>query len=469
MFKKTYLAMAIAGISGAVQAASIEATPASYTVEALAANDEVQIGTAALNLTTTSYASMGALDTLTIDYGAPIKADAGGAFSPPATLTIDIRSYLTGTYANTTWATNGTLTAGPASASGLTYVVNQASDAPAILAGYATLGLALTSSISLPRPHLTSSSVTSGASVTGTYTRANGTAESATGAVLAAVASQFSGGTLTGNKTIDVNKLKKEFTDGTTATIAVSFNKDNFPTTAVRDTDESLAATTGTVAITLTGTDWSWLDSNATTAGIQLAAGAVTGMSSVTATPTTIRGVLAEGTTTSSVESASIVISNTEEAAIPVQSITASAEIWYGKETGTEAAVTVVPTGTAVWTLNGSSIDVYAVPQSANASVFLWLTNTGTGTTGEAINVTIYDNGETCEMTAIGNTVPGTEFDLSAAISAAQAVQCPTYVPSGNRVRYNVSSNSPATDLRISAAYRVGTDRVNLLTSSETQ
>jgi hypothetical protein len=466
MFKKTYLAMAIAGISGAVQAGSIEATPASYTAEALAANDEVQIGTAALNLTTTSYASMGALDTLTIDYGAPIKADGGGAFAAPGTLTIDIRSYLTGTYANTTWATNGTLTAGPASATGLTYVVNQASDKPAILAGYATLGLALTSSISLPRPHLTSSSVTSGASVTGTYTRASGTAETATGAVLAAVASQFSAGTVTGNKTIDVNKLKKEFTDGTTATIAVTFNKDNFPTTAVKDTDESLAATNGTVAITLTGTDWSWLDSDATTAGIQLAAGAVTGMSSVTATPTTIRGVL--GTTTSTVESASIVISNTEEAAIPVQSITASAEIWYGKETGTEAAVTVAPVGTAVWQLNGSSIDVYAVPQSANASVFLWLTNTGTGTTGEAVNVTIYDDGETCELTSIGNTVPGTEFDLSAAISAAQAVQCPTYVPSGNRVRYNVSSNSPATDLRISAAYRVGTDRVNLLTSSET-
>jgi hypothetical protein len=465
MYKKTYLAMAIAGISGAVQAGTIEASAASYTAEALAANDEVQIGTAALNLVTTSYASMGALDTLTIDYGAPIKADGGGAYSPPASLVVDIRSYLTGTYANTTWATNGTLTAGPASANGLTYVVNQASDKPAILAGYATLGLALTSSISLPRPHLTSSSVGSGANVTATYTRANGAAESATGAVLAAVASQFSGGTVTGNKTIDVNKLKKEFTTGTSATIAVSFNKDNFPTTAIKDTDESLAATTGTVAITLTGTDWSWLDSDATTAGIQLAAGAVTGMSSVTATPTAIRGVLAS----SSVESASIVITNTEEAVIPVQSITAAAEIWYGKETGTEAAVTVVPTGTVVWQLNGSSIDVYAVPQSANASVFLWLTNTGTGTTGEAINVTIYDNGETCEMTSIGNTVPGTEFDLSAAISAAQAVQCPTYVPSGNRVRYNVSSNSPATDLRISAAYRVGTDRVNLLTSSETQ
>jgi len=464
MFKKTYLAMAIAGISGAVQAGSIEATPASYTAEALAANDEVQIGTAALNLTATSYASMGALDTLTIDYGAPIKADGGTAFAAPSTLNIDIRSYLTGTYANTTWATNGTLTAGPATATGLTYVVNQASDKPAILAGYATLGLALTSSISLPRPHLTSTSVASGASVTGTYTRANGLAETASGAVLAAVASQFSGGTLTGNKTIDVNKLKKEFTDGTTATIAITFNKDNFPTTAVKDTDESLAATNGTVAITLTGTDWSWLDSDATTAGIQLAAGAVTGMTSVTATPTTIRGVLASSTA----ESASIVISNTEEAVIPVQSITASAEIWYNKESSLEAAVTVAPTGTAVWQLNGSSIDVYAVPQSANASVFLWLSNTGTGTTGEAINVTIYDDGETCELTSIGNTVPGTEFDLSAAISAAQAVQCPTYVPSGNRVRYNVSSNSPATDLRISAAYRVGTDRVNLLTSSET-
>jgi len=275
----------------------------------------------------------------------------------------------------------------------------------------------------------------------------------------------MAGGTVTGNATIDVNQARQQFlannTNSDTTNLVLTFDKDNFAT-GVTKILGSVANTTGTVAITITGQDFAWLDSDATTAGIQ--AGNVTGLSSVVITPTTISGVF--DTATDVEETVTVTLDNDEDATIPVQSgITATATIYYPAETGTESSTTVNLSGAAVWTLNGSSIDIYAVPQSANASNFMWLTNTGTGST--SLNAAIFDGAATCTMTDIGTSVAGTEFDLTAAIDAAKAVQCPTYVPSGNRVRINVSANAPSSSLRVSAAYRVGTDRVNLLTSSE--
>jgi len=460
--KRNILAMAIASMSGAAMAASLgtgssAAVTPNYTAEGLAASDEVVVGTTAMILTTRP-STINANSVFTVDYGRAIVADGGGAFSA-SNLTLDVRSFLTGTYAGTTFATNGTLSTSGGTANTLRYII-ESGKAPAFMTGYASLAVGLTSAIQLASPYVSTTGL-SGVTLSAEYEDENGVLkESASGSILTTSGSQMAGGTITGNATIDVNALKKAFTTGNSATLTVSFDKDNVATGATKIT-ESVAATTGTVAITITGQDWSWLDSDATTAGIQPGTN-VTGLNSVTVTPTTIRGVMASTT----FETAAITLTNGDEAVIPVQTgITASAEIFYNKETGTESSTSVNASGSAVWSLNGSSIDIYAVPQSANASVFIWLTNTGTGSVG--LDATIFDGAQTCAMTEIGTSVAGTEFDLSAAIAAAQAVQCPTYVPSGNRVRYNVSANAPADSIRISAAYRVGTDRVNLVTSSE--
>jgi len=485
MYTKKLLALAVATASGAALAGSLGGTGSTaavtpnYTAEGLAAADEVITGTTAIILTTNPLA-LTANSLLRLSYNNALVADGGAEFSGfPSTLEIDTRSYLTGTYASqAAFATNGTLSlvsqdgsAGTAiyqlqSANLPTFVntVNTSSTADDI--DYSTLAVGATSALTLPSPFMSTTGLTSGSLSAVLETIAGTEVETASGTILTTSGSQMAGGTITGNATIDVNQARQQFVDASgtnsdTTSLVLTFDKDTVATGATKIAG-STALTTGTVAITITGQDFSWLDSDATTTGIQ--AGNVTGLSSVVITGTTITGVL--DTATDVEETVTVTLDNDEDATIPVQSgITASAEIFYPRETGGAGSTTVALSGAAVWTLNGSSIDIYAVPQSASASNFMWMTNTGTGSV--SVDATIFDGAQTCEMTDIGTSVAGTEFDLTAAIDAAKAVQCPTYVASGNRVRINVSANAPAASLRVSAAYRVGTDRVNLLTSSE--
>jgi hypothetical protein len=469
MYKRSLLAAAVAAASIPALAATLgngastKVTP-TYSLEALAANDEVLVGTTAMALTTRPTL-IRANSIFTFDYGKTLVADGGAAFTPPNELALDVRSFLTGTYAGTSFATNGTLTLSGSGTNPLRYII-LSGNAPDFTVGavdYSSLAVGLTSAIQLPTPYVSTTGLT-GVTVSAEYENEDGVStETATGSILTVGTSQMAGGTITGNATIDVNELKKEFlTTGTSTTLTLTYDKDAIAAGAAK-IPGSVAATTGTVGITITGQDFSWLDTDATTAGIQLD-GNVTGLSSITVTETTITGVVTDTTT----ESVAVQLTNSEEAVIPVQTgITAGANIFYPLEDGTNGSTQVSMTGSAVWSLNGSSIDVYAVPNSENVSVFMWLTNTGTGSV--ALDATLYDNGQTCEMTNIGSSVAGTEFDLSAALSDAVEAQCSSYVPSGNRVRYNVTANAPANSIRISAAYRVGTDRVNLLTSSEVQ
>jgi len=483
MYKKRLLALAVATASSAALAGSLgngntAAVTPNYTAEGLAAADEVITGTTAIILTT-NLTALTANSLLRLTYNNPLVADGGAEYSGfPGTVAIQSLPYLTGTYAvandagPSTFVTDGVLTRVSQDGSAGTAVYQlQAANLPDFTNNnggqdYSSLAVGLTAAIQLPSPFMSTTGLTSGTLSAVLETIAGTEVETASGTILTTSGSQMAGGTITGNATIDVNQAREQFVNNAgvnsdTTSLVLTFDKDAVAAGATKIAG-STASTTGTVAITITGQDFSWLDSDATTTGIQ--AGNVTGLSSVVITGTTITGVL--DTATDVEETVTVTLDNDEDAVIPVQTgITASAQIFYPRETGGNGSTTVALSGAAVWTLNGSSIDIYAVPQSANVSNFMWLTNTGTGSVD--VDATIFDGAQTCEMTSIGTSVAGTEFDLTAAIDAAKAVQCPTYVPSGNRVRINVSANAPAASLRVSAAYRVGTDRVNLLTSSE--
>jgi hypothetical protein len=265
-----------------------------------------------------------------------------------------------------------------------------------------------------------------------------------------------------------VNALRKTFEGAASSTtLALSFDKNNTTLSA-----PNIAATTGSVALVITGQDFGWLDSDLTTSAIVLGTNVASNVTGVTTTINTagdtLTAVLGSGAALNA-EAVTLTLTNSEENAIDVNtSISASAQIFYGTGAN-KTSVTVPLAGTASFVLNGSSVDVYAVPVTAD--VFLWLSNTGSGTTAENVTVSIFDGSSTaaCVLEDVAQTTPGTELDLSAAIRNNIATGCPTYVQSGNRVRYNVSTNAPATDIRVSGVYKVGTDRVNLLTSSETQ
>lgn len=265
--------------------------------------------------------------------------------------------------------------------------------------------------------------------------------------------SQFAA-TVTGlTQVIDVESARKRFVDGaSTAT-----DHDIVVTIASNAGVPDLALTAGTASVTLTG-DFSWVDSNTATnaTGIQAGnvelGGVAVAAAGLGATSITVSNVPAAGGT--------INLDNSLAQVIPTQSLQATVTSTFTEST----AVTSSATATGAYTLNGSSVTVYAVPTSSSVSNFIWLTNTGSSR-GD-VSITVYDGADTHELGVVGSSAGGTQFDVTAALNDALAAEGITL--SGGRVHMDIVTTAPAADIAVSAAYRVGDDRVNLLTSIET-
>ena len=258
------------------------------------------------------------------------------------------------------------------------------------------------------------------------------------------------------SQTIDVQSGRKAFVAGAATaanhTITVSIDDD------VKSPD--LGITSGDFVATLTG-DFSWLDSNtATTAaatGIQFSAatGDEFAVLGVSGTAMTISTAVTAGD-----NDYELTLTNSTKQEIPVQALALSAtQRLTGSTVGVASA-----TASGAYKLNGSSITVYAVPTSSAVSNFIWLSNTGKSS-GD-VSITVYDNGKTIDLGVVGTSKGGSEFDVTAGLNAALEAKGVTL--SGGRVHMDVVTNVPTSDVAISAAYRVGDDRVNLLTSAET-
>jgi hypothetical protein len=266
--------------------------------------------------------------------------------------------------------------------------------------------------------------------------------------------------TVTGlTQTIDVESDRLAFDNGTNATSAnhnIVVTQVTAATSAGNTTAPTVVVTPGTMAVTLTG-DFAWLDSDATTTGIQTTNFAFGGGGSVTsATADTIVLNLPAGGDTITIGNASSV-----NGAIPAQSLNSAISASYatGGTAGTSTA-----SATGAYTLNGSSVTVFAVPTSAAASNFIWLTNTGSD--DGAVSIVIHDNGTDIDLGVVGTSEGGAEFDVTAAMNAALEAAGETL--SGGRVHIDIVTQVPAADVAISAAYRVGDDRVNLLSTLDT-
>jgi hypothetical protein len=266
--------------------------------------------------------------------------------------------------------------------------------------------------------------------------------------------------TVTGlTQTIDVESDRLAFDNGTNATTAnhdIVVTQVTAATSAGNTTAPTVVVTPGTMAVTLTG-DFAWLDSDATTTGIQTANFSFAGGGSVTsATADTIVLNLPASGDTITIGNASSV-----NGAIPAQSLNSAISAAYatGGTAGTSTA-----SATGAYTLNGSSVTVFAVPTSAAVSNFIWLTNTGSD--DGAVSIVIHDNGTDIDLGVVGTSEGGAEFDVTAAMNAALEAAGETL--SGGRVHIDIITQVPAADVAISAAYRVGDDRVNLLSTLDT-
>jgi len=110
------------------------------------------------------------------------------------------------------------------------------------------------------------------------------------------------------------------------------------------------------------------------------------------------------------------------------------------------------------FTLNGASVTVYSMPIN-NPAVTNYLYVTNTGALPAEVSVTATTDGTTISKNDV-TTVPGKSItNITEAVEAALASA------KGQRATVEVTLNAPACNIVVSAAYKVGTDRLPLETS----
>jgi hypothetical protein len=257
---------------------------------------------------------------------------------------------------------------------------------------------------------------------------------------------------------VDVESARKAWvasgSTGSTVSFTVTVNTDAQTSTNT--------ATPGTIGVTITGSDFSFVDSSSNSTGIQTGGISLSNATLVGISSSSIGISLASNVTSASITLQNFGATAAARSTLTAQSLSASL-LGYYDDGGTERGVNSA-SQTGAFTLNGSTVTVYAVPTSASVNNFIWLSNTGT-TDGE-VSMIVYDGADTIDLGVVGTSEGGSNFDVTAALNAALAAEGETL--SGGRVHMDIVTKVPAADVAVSAAYRVGDDRVNLLTSLET-
>ena len=118
------------------------------------------------------------------------------------------------------------------------------------------------------------------------------------------------------------------------------------------------------------------------------------------------------------------------------------------------------------WTLNGSNITAYGIPNQAAVTPFLWIQNAGT-TAGE-ISGSVSCDGATIDLGSLGSAAGDTNTSVGVAVQAAVDAAGTCVV--GSRYDATLTVNAKATDVTLTAGYKVQAadgshDRLSLETS----
>jgi len=270
------------------------------------------------------------------------------------------------------------------------------------------------------------------------------------------------------SETIDVNSSRRAFLVGTATnashTVSVAFTDNAISVPGVIASTGAIThtATRDDTTVTIAG-DFAWLDSSPAATGIQLAGVSVTGNVGGAITPALNTSGAIAFTIPEADASAVIVLGAASTVAIPEQTLTVTSSIKYDTTVATTGAVSGISTG--AYSLNGSSVTVYSIP--TNASNFIWLTNTGS-TDGAAISATIEDAGVETDLGELAVTADSNDqVDVwPAVLAAVDAAGVELTNPA--RVNLTLVTEAPDADIAVSGLYKVGEDRVNLVTSLET-
>ena len=227
-------------------------------------------------------------------------------------------------------------------------------------------------------------------------------------------------------------------------------------------------ATLSKVTYTVNG-NFAFLDNDAKAAGIQLknlADVAVNGGAS-------IKSVAADKIVIEHNAAAPLILTVTNKvgAVLPAQKFTLDAKVDYvdlGKNLVKDAddVAQFTPTtglNAGAWTLNGASVDVPYLPYGTDVEQFLWVTNKG-AQSGDVI-VTAFDQaGKAYGPFTLATSAKGL-VKLDAALKT-ELVKAGLSMAANPRIALNVTVNAPAEDISVYAAYKVtsANDRLSVPT-----
>jgi len=316
-----------------------------------------------------------------------------------------------------------------------------------------------------------------GTVVSQTYTAATSTGVAIdTGTVAVAVAEFHDEFTLTATKTskqVDVENSRKQFVGGNLAAqtedeVGIAISADAAYTArvaadgTVEGYDAVLNAGTPKSIAKING-DYSWLD-NALTAAYDIDATKGTIAPAFAATThfadsVTINPV-ALGT------AVKVEVTTEGKTVLPTGAYSADVTAKFVNHAATQKSKVFANVSLGAWTLNGSTITAYGIPNQAAVTPFLWIQNAG-ATSGE-ISGTASCDGATIQLGSLGNAAGDTNTSVGLAVQAA--VDAAGTCAVGSRYDATLTVNAKASDITITSGYKVtaadgSNDRLGLETS----
>jgi len=284
------------------------------------------------------------------------------------------------------------------------------------------------------------------------------------------------------SKQIDVENARKQFVDDsgaganaaailaakTESSVGVAIDVDTAyqARLTANGTTEGLDAVINAAApksVAKINGNYSWLDKastaaydiDATKGSIVPAFNQVTHFAdSVTVNPTVLGTAVSVATTT------------LKTVVLPIGTYSADVTAKFVNHDGIEKTKTFANLSLGAWTLNGSTITAYGIPNQAAVTPFLWVQNAGTAA-GE-ITGTASCDGSVIQLGALGTAAADSNTTVGAAVQSA--VEASGKCAVGSRYDATLSVNAKASDITVTSGYRVtaadgSNDRLGLETS----
>jgi hypothetical protein len=271
--------------------------------------------------------------------------------------------------------------------------------------------------------------------------------------------------------TVSVDLARLKFTDNGVAD-ALVYTTTQTAASNGRDAAGASVATVSpvlnTTSLAITASDWTYLDTNATTAGIQLnttnkIVSSTQGTNPATGTFNTAGTVYTLTDTAVRAAETITVTKGVTTSTLPEQTYSSVMTIAATPNGGTKTDYTY-SAAAGTWGVNAASITAYGVPFGSSVSRFLWINNTGT--TDGSMSATFMQGGVSTALGTIGTASGRSSTEIGSLIDAA-LVTAGITPTTNSRANIAVSVSSPAADIAMTAAYKVNADndRLNIETS----